>query len=813
MITKLLVKSLAAGKARFACAALGVAAATGALVFMFGLVATNDAQAPFVVRRLAAPWQSWHAEGNLSPFGPGPKPGLESDGKDGKSGRNGMGHRPNSPMTPSSPMISHDGSLSLPLVAMTLDFRPEGRVMQGPPLRGTIAPFSAECPYTDAKFVSGTWPAVPSHQPQAVVCTSVFSPRQLTPPAIGDTLTFVGEKGTLVVTVAGVIDRSKTLMGFPDVFVDTGSFASLSNETMRGSIALNRTVVPGATTPEELAPRFISDASRNFGRSTPLLLTLALVTALCLLVNSLLLSLESNRRALAILRTVGLSAGGVVKLVLAEAFAAAVVGTVVGVVVAYAGLAAFAAADPETYPAGAVFPALPPVLAFLGACFVALVAALIALKPALAVRPLDAASFAPPPRRRRLGMTIAFGCGFGAFVAVEVWGASLTKPFIPSKTWPDAIVSVLPGGFDASLLEKLDKIPGVAKCLELAPLQIDFEPAEPLPAMKGRPPMGGNRNALFLGSDMAAFAGAHPLAPFDFVEGDRASAVKMMAETNACLVTAMMSRARKLHKGGVVTVKDRMGTVFTLPIAGVVDVNWHMFTSRSLVRGMRRMPGMTEGPVFVKFDTLMDMMPPMPFAPSVTHLWLNYDPAFLKAKGVFPAGREVEDSIRKALGGVPGSTVRLHNRDEVADGTLSHGAELVGAMARIPFVSLAVIAIGFVALLVASADASKREFAVLHAVGATRGQLARRLVDEALKTAAWGLVFGLVFGALSGWGFTWVTKQAMSSWGLPAELVVPWKPVVLGALGAVVFVLVVAIPTSLALIRKAAHSSTALSGE
>ena len=46
MIVRLMLKGLRRGKARFVCAVAGVAVATGALVFMTSLVATNRAQAP-----------------------------------------------------------------------------------------------------------------------------------------------------------------------------------------------------------------------------------------------------------------------------------------------------------------------------------------------------------------------------------------------------------------------------------------------------------------------------------------------------------------------------------------------------------------------------------------------------------------------------------------------------------------------------------------------------------------------------------------------------------------------------------------------
>ena len=70
MILELMLRGLSRGKARFACAAAGVAAAAGAVVFMFSLAATNSAQAPALAKRAAAPWAAWRIEGS---FGRGPR--------------------------------------------------------------------------------------------------------------------------------------------------------------------------------------------------------------------------------------------------------------------------------------------------------------------------------------------------------------------------------------------------------------------------------------------------------------------------------------------------------------------------------------------------------------------------------------------------------------------------------------------------------------------------------------------------------------------------------------------------------------------
>ena len=653
----------------------------------------------------------------------------------------------------------------------------------------------------------------------------MFTHRRLPVPPVGTELTLIGRRKTHYLKIAAVLDWEKPLRGYPNCFVSAETAAAIDEEW--------RDWKP--KTVAELAPGFMSDAGRNMDRAKPLLLWAAALTALCLLVNTLFLSIEARRKEIAILRMVGMTRGGVARQVAGESVKLTAAGLALGILASLAILAGYVARDAATYPMGMAVSVGHSAICSTVALAVAVVAALIALRPALKVKPLEAASNRMP-RKKHLGMLIAFACGFGAFVAVEVWGSSLMSAFVPSKEWPDAIVSILPGGVSAFDIEKVQGgVKGVRKIHELAPLQVNLEPLEELKGLGSnrvksessgtnsvressvgttKNAKGANmgsaspvsrlksyRNALLLGSDW--------LPDFRFVAGERSAAEAAIRAGDNCIITAMMARARQLKLGDELKLDCGRGLKIALKIVGIVDLNWHMVTSRGLVRGLNRMPGNTDGPVFVSFDTVeaCDLRP----APMVkmTHLWLDYEPEFLEAHGPFEAGRLVEREIVEALGmmteEIEENAVRLHSRDEVADGTFAHGDEIVGAMARVPFIFILVISIGFVAMLVASFDSRKREFAVLRAVGATRGQLARTLVAEALKVALWGVVIGLVGGALVGWLATSGTRAAMANWGIPPNFAVPCVPIVKGAVGAIAFALLVAVPTAMAIVRKASR--------
>ena len=715
-------------KVRHICAILGVAIAVGTVTFMQGLVATNDHQATAVAERLLKEVPV-AAEAKIAQF--------------------------------------------------AIDYRPNGRVMQGPPMMACVATGWAGRETLDGRLG------------ECVVTKAMFVQRRLPVPPVGTELTLIGRKKTHYLKIAAVVDWEKPLRGYPNCFVSAETAAAIDEEW--------RDWEPKSA--EGLAPGFTSDAARNFDRAKALLLWAAALTALCLLVNSLFLTIEAKRKEIAILRMVGMTRGGVARRVLAESARLTVTGSALGVLAALVILEGYVMLDKATYPMGMAVSVRHIAICLCMVPVVAIVAALIALRPALKVRPLEAASDRMP-KKKHLGMLIAFACGFGAFVAVEVWGASLMSAFVPSPEWPDAIVSILPGGVSAFDIEKVQSgVKGVRKIHELAPLQVNLEPLEALPSRGPASSVSrlkSYRNALLLGSDW--------LPNFKFVAGERSAAEKAIREGDNCIITEMMARARKLKLGDDLKLDCGRGLKMALKIVGIVDLNWHMVTSRGLVRGLNRMPVNTDGPVFVSFDTVeaCDARPAMMV--KMTHLWLDYEPEFLAAHGAFEAGRIVEREIVEAFGmmteEIEENAVRLHSRDEVADGTLAHGVEIIGSMAKVPFVFILVISLGFVAMLVASFDSRKREFRVLRAVGATKGQLARVLVGEALKVAGWGVVIGLFGGALVGWLCTAGTRAAMANWGIPPSFAVPLVTIAKGAGGAVVFALVVAVPTAFGIISK-----------
>jgi len=977
MITKLVLKSLQHEKVRCATAAFGVAAATGLVVWALGLTTTSMGQSREKVRRMTAPFSCWVSTGQV---------GIKMD-------RKAMGAM----MRPSREQLAASlpdalvqeigalpdvaGTLACRVINTTLDYRPGGRVMQGPPLMAAITLASEEgCPYVNAR-VTGTWPDPASEDPVVAVCSAVFAARRLEPPPLGSPLVLITPYGTVTAKIGAIVSFESTVRGFPTAFATIGAMRQASGGAFdpKPNLLLCRMKVetgsknvkaavdqalsaaePGPPRPpsggekrggmsasnpdvaaqpftfvarNEIESQVASDKLNNFKRQAPLLLTLSVLTALCMLVNALTVGVEQKLRVLALLRAAGMTVRQVSHVVMLEGIVIAAAGWLFGLLGGWAVLTAFVRHTPDAFPAGVVLGWVTPVCSAVGVAVITAVSLHWPCRRAMRIRPLDVLNedtgeekplsakktvlgfillfpmlvlvlpmhitammrsvlllavgiplhvfglflFMPffvrtverwtgPLLSRALcldatllhrrisrhfsrtaGMVITLAVGLGSYAAIHIWGGSMMAPFIPSHEFPDVIVSLLPNGVGRDAAEKVSRLEGVdgGRCIAIEAAQFNLSDAltAQVARVSGRLPMGPN--VLLMGADpQVAYGGEHPLAPFRFVAGDRLQAADALATGGACVITKMFARETGLGVGDDLTLVKRAGgrrgrggpgrmgpgggmgrpdgadgapegmptgrgdrmvekpggpvPTETFKIAGVVDLNWHLVTSRAHLRGLDRMPGGTMGPVFVNEEVARRMSGN---ADVTRFLWLNLSESYRK-KGALPAGQLLEAEIRKAIAVDDANTVRVHHRDEIEDGTIAHGAQLIGDMARAPFWSLVVLSTGIITLLIASFQASAKEIAVMRAVGMTRSQLGRMLLGEALMTGLCGIGLSLVSGFCIGWTFTGWTRAWMMFGGLPISLSVPWLVVLQGVGFAFLLCIVMAVWPIVWLVRK-----------
>lgn len=916
MTAKIVWQGLRHDRARFFTAVSGVAAAAALLTWAVGFAMTSIAQNRQRVAAMTAPYTCW-----ISPIKAGGATGRQQV-------RSQLPNRlPDALWKAINELPEVGEAARFTVYSGTLDYRPDGRVLQGPPLRVGLCevPDSGMLPY-NAKLLAGVIPEWSSTVIEGVICRSVFTPRQFQSSVPGETITLIIGTKAVPVKISGVVDIQETIQGFPTLFVSRPALQKIiaDNDQAQGAdlILCQTKSSTGEAVVEHLVANWedgrfqgtfvnraivqkalTSDRLSNFKKQLPLLLTLSILTAFFVTATSLNMGLEKRARSIALLRCAGMTKAQVKRIVFFEGAIVAFCGWALGLVVATGALYLFAQYSDDLFPEGIALGWVTPVAS---AAMVALVTLVAMIAPALRtakIKPLDAikpcdtgvktisiarsllalllllpllALALPWPisamsisvlivcvglplhicglylvipalmkgvekvalpllcrvfrldrrilQRRILrhyslhaSMAITLAIGLGTYIAIHIWGASLTAPFIPSATLPDLIVDFLPGGIPNSMLEKIAQLDGREKtpctAIEAAQYQLTPEILARATRQSHKPIAPGFDNILLLGvNPELTFGGVQPLAPFAFIEGSASAATAALQQGANCIITEMFARQTGLKRGdqisfltspnprqrsgekalpsaaGVhaaqtpspsdnrVAAKQNHPPTESLTICGIVDLNWHLVTSRGQLRGRHGFSQATMGPVFVSEQLARSLSNNHQ---TTYYLWMNMGEKYAGVE-TFKAGVLLEQQIRELCVENNRYTVRVHHRDEIADGTLAHGANIVGDMARAPFYAMIILALGMISMIIGLVEQSAHELAVMRAVGMTRAQLGRMLFIESLMVGLCGIALSLLSGVCIGWSFTGWTRAWMSFGGLPATLTIPWHPLLAG---------------------------------
>lgn len=370
-LTLLFRDTLRKDRVRLGCALFGITAAAALMTWTLGLAITTWWQGRPLSETMGKPFDCWVATNRASAAAPK------------GSGMQNLAHGSPIKMIPkevtaavlASPDI--DTALTTTVFKSKLDWRPDGRPLQGPGVAGGLAPVRdfPECPYPDG-LAEGRWPQADAAFPEFVISPFVFGRDGLKDaPPVGTRVPVVTPGGSVEAVICGYLSESiRPVSGFPTMFAsnnlaDAAALAEtegLSNliliklKPFRTATALAeqvRTISPDddsarLITRADLLKQLRSDAINSLSRQVPLLVILACVATLCMIVNALCVGIEQNRRRYARLRAIGMTASQLAQVLLQEGLFLAGVGGLIGFVAGWGVLAGFVAAKPLLFTDG-----------------------------------------------------------------------------------------------------------------------------------------------------------------------------------------------------------------------------------------------------------------------------------------------------------------------------------------------------------------------------------------------------------------------------------------------------------------------------
>lgn len=411
-------------KLRLLCAWVGITAAVALLTWAIGLAVSSWNQCRPLSERLGKPFDCWVATNRAS--GAAPK----------GTGMQRLTHASPFKMMPKAVIeavkTSEDveSAICTTVFRCRIDWRPEGRPLQGPGVGGGVAPVRdfPECPYPDG-LLAGRWPTATSETPEFVISPNAFGGVEEAPP-VGTKVEVVTLTGNLPAVICGYLHPSiRTVAGFPSMFAsdnlaaatalaeteDSANIILIKLKEGRSSDrleALVRTVSPDddaamLVSRAALLKQLRSDALNSLLRQLPLLVSLAIVATICMIVNALCIGIEQNRLRYARLRAIGMSAWQLVRLVLREAVALGLGGTVAGILIGGGCLALFILTHPLVFPDGIM----------VGGGTIVLILSLVALATLIAcIHPMRQALKCKPFEHRMLVAQLAPKVHYGRLV-------------------------------------------------------------------------------------------------------------------------------------------------------------------------------------------------------------------------------------------------------------------------------------------------------------------------------------------------------------------------------------------------------------
>lgn len=386
---------------------------------------------------------------------------------------------------------------------------------------------------------------------------------------------------------------------------------------------------------------------------------------------------------------------------------------------------------------------------------------------------------------RTVGTSVSLTIGLGLFIAMQVWGYTMLRPFEPGEWVPDAMISFLPNGLPPEAAPAFAQLPGLNpdRCFPLAVEQPKL--TNDITGSADRATVTRQDNIILIGLDPDhGIAAKDPLLRLDWVAGSPQSALPLLKQKRGCIVPDHFCRETGLKLGDTFQLNptyDNANPV-TYTIAGIVRLpGWHWMTKFS---GVRLNNPRSAALVFADFDTVARDFR----LNSIRFFWCATqgpaDETLLAANARDFAEKATGLPYQVAAGGFPlndnGYTIRVNTPGGIRQRIRARADNWIWSLSRLPLVTLAVSTIGVLNAILASIRARTWDLGILRALGFTRWTIIRLVIAESLLVAVVACFLSFSFGIMAGWCGSGISQYVSFFGGLHPALIIPWSSLAFG---------------------------------
>lgn len=378
---------------------------------------------------------------------------------------------------------------------------------------------------------------------------------------------------------------------------------------------------------------------------------------------------------------------------------------------------------------------------------------------------------------RAVGTAAALTVGLSLFIAIQVWGHTMLSSFLPAGWTPDAVVAFRPDGIDPSLIDEIRAIDGVDA--QRAEMIVSEQPRllKDLTGSAERATVVRQDNIVLVGIDPErGYGDADPLFEFEWIKGDKDSAVAAMKQGRGCIVPDHFLAETGLDIGDtfeLVPPGKPTSEAVTYSVAGAVRLHgWHWQTK---LTGFRSRTHRAAALVFSDYASVAQDFDKA----KATHIWMSYDSPSADPDVIAEKMRDIQAKalgapveISKAAPGKP--YVHIVPIDDIYKAVDHHARQWLWAMSRLPLITLVITCLGVLNLILASVRARRWDMGVMRSLGVTRSALVRMVVAEGVLVGVVACVLSLGLGILAGYCGAGISQYISFFGGLHPPLVIPW---------------------------------------
>ncbi|MEG0587133.1 MAG: ABC transporter permease [Akkermansia sp.] len=394
------------------------------------------------------------------------------------------------------------------------------------------------------------------------------------------------------------------------------------------------------------------------------------------------------------------------------------------------------------------------------------------------------------------GTAISLTVGLGLFIAVQIWGYSMLVPFMPDRSMPGTLISMLHVDYTPDQGREIIRDVGLDD-QKIFPIWVEEPDLDPIQLASPAFKTVEQKSVVVAGIPLHQMMDS-PDACFNvrFIKGNREDAMQMLKSERAVLIPDTFANATNLKPGDVLRLcnPSQSGKPDEWRVAGVVNLpGWHWLTKTS---GMRvRRQHFIAALLIADGEQVRNSFQ----LDKVRFFWGNLQKKISSQQ----LQTQLESLMRRGQKSAEiKPMVKVTQSMELKRRIGGRADSVIDAMSYLPLIALAIASLAVMNAIVASVRTRQHAWGIMRSVGLTRWGVVRLVWIESILMGGASVLLSLLFGTLAAWGSIEILRYGYFFGGVTPPLSIPWGHLAFGVGMTLVLCWIASLAISIKLARR-----------